>query len=104
MSSSAANCRVRRPLAVSVIRTLGGVHPSGALMQFESGAVGVVVRRPKTGTAPLVATLCNARGEPVVSTQFRDSADRVFAISRALPLPSDLARASLWHVAGAPGP
>jgi len=72
------------PLVVSVIRTLGGVHPPGALVQLKSGEVGVVARRSKTGTAPLVATLSNARGEPVVSTQFRESADPVFAISGAL--------------------
>ena len=72
------------PLAMSVIRTLGGAHPPGALVQLKSGEVGVVVRRPKTGTAPLVATLSNTRGEPVVGTQFHDSADPAFAISGAL--------------------
>jgi len=29
------------PLVVSVIRTLGGVHPPGALVQLKSGEVGV---------------------------------------------------------------
>jgi len=76
------------PLVVSVIRSLGGVHPPGALVQLKSGEVGVVALRSKTGTAPLVATLSNARGEPVVSTQFRESADPVFAISGALMDPT----------------
>lgn len=77
------------PLAASVIRNLGGAHPPGALVQLKSGEVGVVARWPRTGTAPLVATLSNASGEPVVSTQFRDSADPVYAISGELP---DLSR------------
>lgn len=72
------------PLSISVIRTLGGAHPPGALVQLKSGEVGVVARRPKTGTAPLVATLSNTRGEPVVGTQHHDSADPRFAISGAL--------------------
>ena len=76
------------PLAAAVIRTLGGAHPPGALVQLKSGEVGVVARRAKTGIPPLVATLSNVRGEPVVGTQFRDSADPVFAIAGALPDPS----------------
>ena len=52
----------------------------------------MVARRSKTGTAPLVATLSNARGEPVVSTQFRESADPVFAISGALLDPTNFQR------------
>ncbi len=80
------------PLAVSVIRTLGGAYPPGALVQLKSGEVGVVARRPKTGTAPLVATLSNARGEPVVGTQFRESEDPLFAITGALLDPTRFQR------------
>ncbi len=80
------------PLAMSMIRTLGGAHPPGALVQLKSGEVGVVARRPKTGTAPIVATLSNPRGEPVVSTQHRDSAEPAFAILGALLDPSRFQR------------
>jgi len=80
------------PLAASMIRTLGGAHPPGALAQLKSGEVGVVARRPKPGGAPLVATLSNTRGEPVVSTQQRDSAAPGFTISGALQDPSQFQR------------
>jgi len=73
------------PLAVSVIRTLGGAHPPGALVQLKSGEVGVVARRSKTGIAPLVATLSDIRGEPMVRTQVIDTAIQEYAISGALP-------------------
>lgn len=75
------------PLAASVIRTLGGAHPPGALVQLKSGEVGVVARRAKAGAALQVATLSNVRGEPVVGTQFRDLADPEFAIVGAVPDP-----------------
>ena len=80
------------PLVMSMIRTLGGPHPPGALVQLQSGEVGVVSRRPKTGTAPHVATLSNTRGEPVVGTQHRDSATPGFAVSGALPDPTRFQR------------
>ncbi len=80
------------PLAISVIRTLGGPHPPGALVQLKSGEVGVVARRPKTGTHPIVATLSNALGEPSTGSQQRDSADPQFAISSALLNPTRFQR------------
>lgn len=72
------------PLAMAMIRSLGGAHPPGALVQLKSGEVAVVARRPKAGTAPTVATLSNPRGEPVVATLMRDTAVAEFAISGAL--------------------
>ena len=77
------------PLAIAIIRTLGGAHPPGALVQLKSGEVAVVARRPRGGTAPMVATLSNTRGEPVAVTQFRDSAEPAFAIVGA---PEDTSR------------
>ena len=72
------------------------VH-DGAAVELElrrrtADVVGVVARRPKTGTAPIVATLSNPRGEPVVSTQHRDSAEPAFAILGALLDPSRFQR------------
>jgi HD-GYP domain-containing protein (c-di-GMP phosphodiesterase class II) len=74
------------PLAMAVIRTVGA-HPPGALVQLASGEIGVVSRRPQTGTAPVVATLTNRKGEPVVDTHQRDTADPAFAVSTALAKP-----------------
>lgn len=72
------------PLAMALIRSLGGAHPPGALVQLKSGEVAVVARRPRSGTAPQVATLSNTRGEPTVAMQQRDSAAAEFAISGPL--------------------
>jgi HD-GYP domain-containing protein (c-di-GMP phosphodiesterase class II) len=80
------------PLAIAVIRTLGGAYPPGALVQLKSGEVGVVARRPQTGAAPLVATLSDAHGEPIVNTRFLDSANPTFAIAGALLDPSRFQR------------
>lgn len=72
------------PMAVSVIRTLGGAYPPGALVKLKMGEVGVVVRRAKPGAALTVATLSNAGGEPVVHTQFREFVEPQSAILGAL--------------------
>lgn len=72
------------PMAVSMIRTLGGAYPPGALVQLKMGEVGVVVRRAKPGAALTVAILSNAGGEPVVNTQFRELVEPQSAISGAL--------------------
>lgn len=67
------------PLAMAVIRSLGA-HPPGAIVQLASGEIAVVVRRPASGTAPLVSTLTNRKGEPISSTTKRDTAEPAFAV------------------------
>jgi hypothetical protein len=62
------------PLAMAMIKAVG-IHPPGALVQLQSGEVGVVIRRPTSGTHPLVATLSDSRGQPVTDTHRRNTAE-----------------------------
>lgn len=71
------------PLATVLIRAIG-VHPPGTLVQLKSGETGVVTRRPATGAAAMVATLTNAKGQPVPATHHRDSAAADYAIVQPL--------------------
>lgn len=71
------------PPASGLIRTLG-MRPPGALVQLRSGEVAVVSRCGKSGPAPMVATLSNKLGKPVVETQHRDSAAPEFTINGPL--------------------
>ncbi|MEP6874037.1 MAG: HD domain-containing phosphohydrolase [Burkholderiales bacterium] len=67
------------PLAMAMIKTLG-IHPPGSLVQLQSGEVGVAIRRPATGTHPLVATLSDKKGKPSGETHRRDTAQAEFAV------------------------
>lgn len=71
------------PLSMAMIKTLG-VHPPGALVQLNSGEVAVVVRRPTSGTHPLVATLSNVKGRPVTDTHQRNTAEAGLGIQGPL--------------------
>lgn len=71
------------PLAMAMIKALG-IHPPGALVQLKSGEVAVVIRRPASGTHPLVATLSDLRGQPVTATHRRNTADVGFGIQGPL--------------------
>jgi hypothetical protein len=70
-------------LATALIRAVG-VHPPGTLVQLKSGEIGVVTRRPSAGPHPVVATLTNAKGQPVPATHHRDSATAEYAIVQPL--------------------
>jgi len=67
------------PLAMAMIKAMG-VHPPGALVTLQSGEVAVVIRRPASGTHPIVATLSNTQGHPVTGTQRRDTAEAGYGI------------------------
>ena len=70
-------------VATALIRAVG-LYPPGSLVQLRSGEVAVVTRRPSNGSAPLVATLSNRQGVPVVDTQRRDTAEPEFAVQSPL--------------------
>lgn len=78
-------------LGTALIRAIG-VHPPGTLVQLKSGETGVVARRPPGSAAPIVATLTNARGQPVTATHQRDAATAEHAITAPLAEPGDLPR------------
>lgn len=78
-------------LGTALIRAIG-VHPPGTLVQLKSGEVGVVARRPPGSAAPVVATLTNARGQPITATHQRDTTLADFAIAAPLAEAGDLPR------------
>jgi HD-GYP domain-containing protein (c-di-GMP phosphodiesterase class II) len=66
-------------LGTALIRAIG-VHPPGTQVQLKSGEIGVVSRRPPGSTAPLVATLTDARGVPATYTHQRNSSLPEYAV------------------------
>jgi HD-GYP domain-containing protein (c-di-GMP phosphodiesterase class II) len=70
------------PLAGALIKSVG-VHPPGELVKLKSGEVAIVTRRAAKGPAPIVASLSNRQGQPVVATVSRDTAQAEFAITEA---------------------
>lgn len=68
------------PTAVALVKSVG-VHPPGELVQLLSGEVAIVTRRAAKGPAPMVASLTNRHGHPVVDTVARDTAQPEFAIT-----------------------
>lgn len=71
------------PLAMAMVKAVG-VHPPGSLVQLKSGEVGIAIRRPATGTHPLVATLSDRNGRPNGQTHRRDTAQPEFAVAGPL--------------------
>lgn len=67
------------PLAMAMIKSVG-VHPPGSLVELKSGEIGVSIRRPLTGTQPLIATLSDKNGRPSGETHRRDTALPEFAV------------------------
>ncbi len=71
------------PLAMAMVKSVGA-HPPGSLVQLKSGEIGIAIRRPATGTHPLVATLSDKNGRPNGETHRRDTAQPEFAIQGPL--------------------
>ena len=90
------------PLAMALIRTLG-VYPPGSLLKLRSGEVAVAIRRPATGTHPLVATLSDTNGRPSAQTHRRDSAQPEFNVQGPLVDASGFARVLPERVYGIVG-
>jgi hypothetical protein len=67
------------PLAMGLIKSLG-VHPPGAFVALRSGEIGVAIRRPASGTHPVVATLSDKTGRPSLQTQIRDTSMAEFTV------------------------
>jgi hypothetical protein len=79
------------PLSMAIIKTLG-VHPPGSLVKLKSGEVAVSIRRPPTGTHPLVATLSDRSGKPCGETHRRNTADPEFGVDAPLATSKEFAR------------
>ncbi|HEY0857092.1 MAG TPA: HD domain-containing phosphohydrolase [Albitalea sp.] len=57
-----------------------GIYPPGELVKLKSGEHAVVVRRSANASLPLVASITDRSGMPVVNTTVRDTAKPEFAI------------------------
>ena len=79
------------PLSMAVIKTLG-VHPPGSLVKLHSGEVAVSIRRPPTGTHPLVATLSDRNGKPTGETHRRNTAEPGYGVDSPLAASKEFAR------------
>jgi HD-GYP domain-containing protein (c-di-GMP phosphodiesterase class II) len=87
------------PLSMAVIKTLG-VHPPGSLVKLRSGEIAVSIRRPSTGTHPLVATLSDRNGKPTGDTHRRNTAEPEFGIEAPLASSKEFARITPERVYG----
>lgn len=67
------------PIATAMLRAIG-IFPPGDVVQLRSGEIAVVTRRAAKGPAPLVASVSNARGMPVLETLKRNTAEPEYAI------------------------
>ena len=79
------------PLSMAVIKTLG-VHPPGSLVKLRSGEIAVVIRRPASGTHPLVATLSDRNGKPSGETHRRNTAEPDYEVEAPLASSKEFAR------------
>jgi HD-GYP domain-containing protein (c-di-GMP phosphodiesterase class II) len=70
-------------LAMALIKEFG-IYPPGDLVQLKSGEMAVVVKRSANAKAPLVATLTDTQGRPIIATHRRDTADPQYAVTGAV--------------------
>lgn len=68
------------PVGPALLRAIG-VYPPGDVVQLKTGELAVVTRRAAKGPSPLVATLSNRAGVPVLQTVPRNSAEPEFGIT-----------------------
>lgn len=73
-------------LAAGLIKALG-LYPPGELVELRSGEIAVVTRRGRNATTPLVASITNTAGRPIVGTVERDTARPEFAITGVIDPP-----------------
>ncbi|MES2187113.1 MAG: HD domain-containing phosphohydrolase [Pseudomonadota bacterium] len=78
-------------LAMALIHELG-IYPPGDLVQLKSGELAVVVKRGAHAKTPLVATLTDTQGRPIVATHRRDTSDPLYAVTGAVTQKALVAR------------
>jgi len=72
------------PLASAIIKEFG-IVPPGHFVQLASGELAIVVRRGASAVTPLAAAVTDERGQPVLSTQLRNTAEPGFALRSTTP-------------------
>lgn len=68
------------PIGPALLRAIG-IYPPGDVVLLKSGELAVVTRRAAKGPSPLVATISNRNGVPVLQTVPRNSAEPEFGIA-----------------------
>lgn len=66
-------------ISSAIIKTFG-IYPPGNFVRLRSGEIAVVIRRGDHANAPIVASVTNSVGSPVVNTTLRKTADSRYAI------------------------
>lgn len=67
------------PLSTALIKELG-IYPPGDFVKLASGEMGIVVQRTANSRAPIVASITDKAGSPVVKTLRHDTGQAEFAI------------------------
>lgn len=82
------------------IKTLG-IYPPGSFVKLQSGEMAIVIRRGKSPAAPQVKCVRDALGMPLAYLSRRDTANKSYAISAALPRDTRMALSfpTLWDYA-----
>jgi len=68
------------PFAAALVKEFG-IHPPGDFVQLKSGEMAVVLRRGATVGTPLVGSITNRHGMPIVDTVRRDTGRTEYAIA-----------------------
>lgn len=72
------------PVAAAIVKEVG-IFPPGELVKLKSGEHAVVVRRTANASTPMVASITDRSGMPVVNTVMRDTAKPEFAVVSTVP-------------------
>ncbi|TFW00768.1 metal-dependent phosphohydrolase [Oxalobacteraceae bacterium OM1] len=95
-----ADGKPRDPLVAAYFIKELGQYPPGTWVRLQSGEVGVVTRRGKTPTTPVVHALIGPRGAPLSFPIQRDTSKDLYALREALPAESNALRFSLQQLWG----
>lgn len=68
------------PLAAAVVKAFG-LYPPGDFVRLASGELAVVIRRGEDARSPLVASITDRSGIPIVNTIQRDTRQAAYAIT-----------------------
>ncbi|HEX6708420.1 MAG TPA: HD domain-containing phosphohydrolase [Albitalea sp.] len=68
------------PVSAAIVKEVG-IFPPGELVKLKSGEQAVVVRRTANASTPMVASITDRSGMPVVSTVVRDTSRPEFGIA-----------------------
>jgi HD-GYP domain-containing protein (c-di-GMP phosphodiesterase class II) len=73
----------RHPMTAALVKEFG-VYPPGCCVMLASGETGLVVKRGETANTPIVASLTNRHGEPMLEPLRRNTASPEHAIVKVV--------------------